>query len=113
LKSLGFSEAVVAQKGFFSTIASAAFSIPSSRLIDRFRKYKEPLTFILLACTVLYTAMGLMMCVEPSCLVTLIFVCAVLGRVQATAMPLCFEYALELSYPYGPLILAMALMLAG
>jgi hypothetical protein len=54
-----------------------------------------------------------MMCVEPSCLVTLIFVCAVLGLVQATAMPLCFEYALELSYPYGPLILAMALMLAG
>jgi cyanate permease len=48
LKSLGFSEAVVGQMGFFSTIAGAAFSIPSSRLIDRFRKYKEPLTFILL-----------------------------------------------------------------
>jgi hypothetical protein len=76
-------------------------------------KYKEPLTFILLACTVLYTTTVLMMCVEPSCLVTLIFVCAVLGLVQATAMPLWFEYALKLSYPYGPLILAMPLMLAG
>jgi hypothetical protein len=57
--------------------------------------------------------MVLMMCVELSCLVTLIFVCAVLGLVQATEMPLCFEYALELSHPYGPLILTMALMLAG
>jgi hypothetical protein len=69
LKSLGFSEAVVGQMGFFSTIAGAVFSIPSSRFIDRYRKYKGPLTIIVLACTVL-----LMMCVDPSCLVTLIFV---------------------------------------
>jgi sugar phosphate permease len=103
LKSLGFSEAVVGQTGFFSTIAGAVFSIPSSCLIDRYCNSQEPLTFILLACTVLYTAVVLMMRVEPSCLVMLIFICAVLGLVQATAMP-----ALELSYPHGPLILALA-----
>jgi hypothetical protein len=114
LQPYGFAESTVGQMGFASTITGAVFSIAGSRLIDSHRRYKEPLVAILVACTVLYGGIVLTMYLELDCAVTLIFVLdTLLGVTQATSLPLSFEYALELCYPYNPLIPVMALMLAG
>uniref|UniRef100_A0A7S1QAQ5 Major facilitator superfamily (MFS) profile domain-containing protein n=1 Tax=Neobodo designis TaxID=312471 RepID=A0A7S1QAQ5_NEODS len=111
VKPMGISEATVGWMGFSQICAGSVFAVPFSAWVDRIRVYKAPLTAMLIACTVLYNLFAMTLTFQPDGMVPIAFTCYVLlGIPQACAVPVMFEYAVELTYPVDESLSGIAIV---
>jgi MFS family permease len=111
VKPMGISEATVGWMGFFQIVLGSLLAIPFSAWVDRIRAYKAPLTATLIACTTLYLVYAMVLTFEPPGMVPLAFaVYVLLGVPQACALPVMFEFAVELTYPVDESLSGMGIV---
>jgi MFS family permease len=114
LKPFGVDEATVGWMGFVNVIVGASLAMPLSKLIDRFRIYHQPLSGVLAGCTIGYLAFSLILLLDPPHLVPILFVVyTLLGITQAFAIPLFFEFCVEITFPVDEALSTTAIMWAG
>jgi FLVCR family feline leukemia virus subgroup C receptor-related protein len=110
----GVDEATAGWLGFSNVMVGAVFTMPLSKLLDRYRVYHQPLGAVLLACTIGYVALALVLLMNPPHLVPILFVVyALIGVMQTFSLPLFFEFCLEVTFPVDEALSTTAIMWAG
>lgn len=112
----GVSEVLAGISGAGNIVAGTAMAYVVGMWVDRHRRYKMPVIVCFAGSVVVCVAYILVMYKGPAFTATMnglcLFIYIFAGLFQNTAVPICFEFAMEISYPHQESVPG-ALLMAG